>query len=108
MLVGHRDHPRGREAVDHLTRDVRPGQHSHWVAGEQLVDHLGHPQLRPLLEALGEADDRDPRAHVRNRLLEHGPEPCEGTAITRTSAVATASSSDEVAFNWGASAAPGM
>ena len=44
------------------------------MARQHLVDDLGHPQPRALLEALGQADDRDPRPEQRRGGLERGPE----------------------------------
>ena len=37
---------------------------------ENLSDHLGHAELRGLLETLHEADDGNPRPDVGGRLLE--------------------------------------
>ena len=41
-----------------------PVEHADRVAGQHLGDDLGHAQVRALLEALGQADDRHPRPHV--------------------------------------------
>ena len=52
----------GRRLAGHdLAGDVRPGEGGDRVAGHLVADDLGHPQQRSLLEALGQADDRDPR-----------------------------------------------
>ena len=41
------------------------------MARQHLLDDFGHAVQRPLFEALGQADDRDPRSNKRRRLLEN-------------------------------------
>jgi len=48
------------------------------MSGQHLVNDLRHPEACPLLEALGQADHRNPGPHVRSGLLEHGPEALRG------------------------------
>ena len=69
--VGQGDHRCRGVAGEDLLGEVRPGQHADGVAGDLLADHLGHAQAGALLEPLGEADDRDPRAQVLPSL-DHG------------------------------------
>ena len=47
-----------------------PGEHAVGMAGQHLVDDLGHAQAAALLEALGEADHRHPGPQVVGHLLE--------------------------------------
>ena len=48
--------------------------------GSSSSDDLGHPQQRAALEALGQADHRDPGPQVRPGVGEDGPEPVRGHA----------------------------
>ena len=52
MLVGHRQHRRGRVALGHLAGDVRSGQDACRMAGQHLLDDLRHPHVGALLEPL--------------------------------------------------------
>ena len=57
-LVGQRHHAGGGMSLRHLAGQVGPGQHAGRHAGQDLVDHLGHAQVRPHLDALGQAHHR--------------------------------------------------
>ena len=55
----------GRLAGHDLVGQVRPGEGGHRMPGDHLFDHLGHPEIGTLLQPLGQADHRDPRAACR-------------------------------------------
>ena len=63
-----------------LTRQVRAGQHPACAPGQDGLDHLGHAQVRPLLEALGQAEQRhvageraaQRRQHLAKAVRGHG------------------------------------
>ena len=63
-----------------LLGQVGPGQGGGGMTGQLVPDDLGHPQQRAALEALGQADHRDPGPQVRAGVDEDGPEPVGGHA----------------------------
>ena len=65
--VVHGEHRRGGGTGHDLLGQVRSGEHAGRVAGQHLVDDLGHAQAGAELEALGEAHDRHPRPDVGRR-----------------------------------------
>ena len=73
-VVAHGQHRGRRVAGQDLLGQVRAGEHAVGVAGQHLVDDLGHAQPAALLEALGEADHRHPGPQVLADLLERGAE----------------------------------
>ena len=69
----------GRGLARHdLLGQVRAGERRRGVPGEDLLDHLRHAQERALLQALREADHRDPRVDRGLGRLQRGPEAVRG------------------------------
>ena len=64
------DHRRRGLAGHDLAGDVGTGERRHRPARSDIGDDLGHAQQRLLLEALGQADDGDPRVDPLRRRLQ--------------------------------------
>ena len=78
-VLGRDDAGRGLPGHD-LLGQVRPGESGRGMARQLVPDELRHAQQRTALEALRQADDRNPRPQVRPDLGEDGPEPVRGYA----------------------------
>ena len=78
VLVRHGDRG-GRGVAGHdFLGDVGPREHAGRVPRQHLRDDFGHPLVGDLFQPLDQADDRDPRTHVRHDPLEDSPEAVRG------------------------------
>ena len=68
-LVLHRQDAGGRLPGHDLAREVGAGEDADRVAGQDVLDQLGHPLARGEFEPLGQADHRHPGAEVIARFL---------------------------------------
>ena len=96
-LVGQGDDAGGGLPLGHLPGQIRAGQDPGRDTGKDLRDDLGHAEVGPRLNALGQADDGlDPRGE-RPHSSSTPRNPWEGTAMNTTPAPRSASSREDVA-----------
>ena len=85
-LVGQRDHGGRRLTLGHLPGQVRSAEHAGRFRRGHFGHHLGHPEVGAGLDPLGQADHRRPGARGGARSSSTSRNPCDGTAISTTSA----------------------
>ena len=80
-LVGQGDDAGRRMTLGDFASEVRSGEHPGRDARQYLGHHLGHPQVRPHLDSLGQADDGLQRPATSAQPVSTSRKPCEGTAM---------------------------